>query len=231
MHAITIISGGMDSATLAYHVNSFKNCTQHFLSFNYGQKHGKELECAKKIAATLKGQHDVIDLTSITHLLKGSALTDSVSMPEGYYAEETMRLTVVPNRNAIMLSIAWATGIAEKAAYVFYGAHAGDHFIYEDCRPEFVEKLSSAFSKGTHGPFPYDIRAPFLHHDKAQILREGIKLKVPYEDTWTCYQGGEVSCGKCGSCQERLWAFSENGIEDPLPYATRKLIKKGEQVG
>lgn len=233
MTAVTILSGGMDSATLAYAVSSLYEDTpvkQHFLSFNYGQRHVKELEYAKKIAEKLNCKHDIIDLASVTKLLTGSALTDSanVVMPEGFYAEENMRLTVVPNRNAMMLSVAWAVGIAEKADFVYFGAHAGDHFIYEDCRPEFVEALSTAFRLGTHGKYPTMVVAPFLSIDKTEILRRGLAMNVPYESTWTCYKGGEKACGVCGSCQERLEAFHLNETEDPLEYETRRLIAKGQ---
>lgn len=234
MKVVTIISGGMDSATLAYVVQDLNpGVEQHFLSFNYGQKHVKELGCAAEIAKSLNSKHQVIDLSAVGPLLKGSALTDSsnVSMPEGFYAEENMRLTVVPNRNAIMLSIAWGVAVGEKAEYVYYGAHAGDHFIYEDCRPEFVDALSKAFRLGTHGEFPTRINAPFLGIDKADILRRGFKLNVPYEKTWTCYKGGDIACGKCGSCQERLWAFEQVGREDPIQYESRKIYAKGELVG
>lgn len=219
----------MDSATLAYTVANL-GFEQHFLSFNYGQKHVRELTCASEICKFLVGTHDIIDLSNVGPRLKGSALTDKVDMPKGYYAEENMRLTVVPNRNAIMLSIAWGIAVGEKADVVYYGAHAGDHFIYEDCRPEFVEALSKAFRLGTHGSYPARIEAPFLNIDKAQILQKGIAMKVPYEKTWTCYTGGTIACGKCGSCQERLWAFEQVGVEDPLPYESRKVYSKGELV-
>lgn len=224
--AVTILSGGMDSATLAFLVAKQLKDEQHFISFNYGQKHVKELECAKAIALELNCKHDIIDLSSVGPHLKGSALTDSVDMPEGYYAEENMRLTVVPNRNAIMLSIAWGIAVGEQASVVYYGAHAGDHFIYEDCRIEFIEALSAAFKLGTHGYFPGAICAPFYDIDKLGILEAGMGLGVPYEKTWTCYKGGDISCGVCGSCQERLEAFSKLGKEDPLPYKTRALIPK-----
>jgi 7-cyano-7-deazaguanine synthase len=229
MNAVTIMSGGMDSTTLAY-IIAQDGVKQHFLSFNYGQKHVKELQCAVEIAKLLGGQHDIIDLTAVAPFLKGSALTDSeqVTMPEGYYAEENMRLTVVPNRNAMMLSVAWAVAIGEKAELVYYGAHSGDHHIYEDCRPEFVEALSKALRLGTHGAYPSRITAPFLGIDKTEILRRGLRLKVPYWKTWTCYEGKAVACGVCGSCQERLEAFHQNDAEDPLPYSSRKLYQKGE---
>lgn len=237
MKVVTIISGGMDSATLAYaidrqHDSDSEKVQQHFLSFNYGQKHIKELECAAKIACIIGGEHQVVDLSSLGPLLKGSALTDTgnVSMPEGFYAEENMRLTVVPNRNAIMLSIAWGVAVSENAEFVYYGAHAGDHFIYEDCRPDFVFALSTAFRLGTHGNFPEKIMAPFLDIDKSEILRRGLKMKVPYEQTWTCYKGGSIACGRCGSCQERLWAFRQVGEEDPLTYQSRRIYEKGEVV-
>lgn len=232
--AVTILSGGMDSSTLAFQVfakeEGFEYDKQHFVSFNYGQRHVKELECARAIANLLKSEHTIIDLSKVGPHLKGSSLTDNVEMPEGFYAEENMRLTVVPNRNAIMLSIAWGIAVGEEADAVFYGAHAGDHFIYEDCRPEFVDALSFAFRKGTHGEKPDRISAPFLAIDKAEILRRGLGMGVPYDLTWTCYKGGSVACGVCGSCQERLWSFDQVGKEDPLPYASRKLYMPGEKV-
>lgn len=228
--SVTILSGGMDSTTLAFMVAKTLKQDQIFISFNYGQRHVRELECAKHVAEILGCPHAIIDLSAVGPLLKGSALTDTVPMPEGYYAEENMRLTVVPNRNAIMLSIAWGIAIGEKAENVYYGAHAGDHFIYEDCRPVFVEALGHAFRLGTHGDLPFAIHAPFLDIDKIEILKIGYDLGVPYEHTWTCYKGGKEACGVCGSCQERLSAFASLGINDPLPYETRKLYAKGEQV-
>lgn len=245
--AVTILSGGMDSATLAFAIASQHGgdddsyIQQHLLSFYYGQKHKKELLSAKAIANFLKCQHDIIDISSVSPFLKGSSLTDKVDMPEGFYAEENMRLTVVPNRNAMMLSIAWAVAVGEQADVVYYGAHAGDHYIYPDCRQEFVEHLTTAFLSGTYGEgqeydaegiarIPRAIIAPFINIDKTEILKRGLKMNVPYELTWTCYKGGEVACGVCGSCQERLEAFQLNGVEDPLPYVTRKLVKKGEKV-
>jgi 7-cyano-7-deazaguanine synthase len=242
--AVTILSGGMDSATLAFAISSIHGSdeedqiTQHFISFNYGQKHKKELLYAAQIARLLNSKHDIIDISSITPLLKGSSLTDDVEMPEGFYAEENMRLTVVPNRNAMMLSMAWAVAIAEKADMVYYGAHHGDHYIYPDCRSEFVSAISDAFRVGTYGEkaddppseTPQMVIAPFINIDKAEILKRGLKMGVPYELTWTCYKGGDIACGVCGSCQERLEAFHLNDVEDPLPYVSRKLIKKGESV-
>lgn len=243
--AVTILSGGMDSATLAFAIASQHGgdeeeyIQQHFISFDYGQKHKKELLSAKAIAGLLKCQHDIIDISAVSPFLKGSALTDekNVEMPEGFYAEENMRLTVVPNRNAMMLSIAWAVAVGEQSQYVYYGAHRGDHFVYPDCRPEFVDSLSYAFRIGTYGidrnimeEKTKEIIAPFIEIDKTEILKRGLLMSVPYELTWTCYRGGDTACGTCGSCQERLESFYLNGIEDPLPYATRKLIKKGETV-
>lgn len=235
MRAVTILSGGMDSATLSYGVASQHGgeedeyIHQHFISFDYGQKHRKELECAAAIASFLKSPHHIIDLTSVGPLLKGSALTDNIEMPEGHYAEENMRLTVVPNRNAIMLSVAYGIAVGEKANFVYFGAHAGDHYIYPDCRIEFVNALAKALQLGNESTIK--IYAPFINEDKAQILAKGLKMGVPYQHTWTCYKGGAKACGVCGSCQERLWAFEQNKATDPLPYASRKLFAKGEKVG
>lgn len=212
MHIITILSGGMDSTTLAYYLHA-QGHTQHFLTFDYGQRHRREIDSARTIAGHLGGVHDVIDLRSITHLLKGSALTDGVSVPHGHYAEESMKQTVVPNRNAIMLSIAYATAVADEANAVAIGVHAGDHFIYPDCRPPFVRAAALAFQLGNDSDI--EILTPFIHMTKGDIAATGVTLGVPYADTWTCYEGGAVACGKCGACVERAEAFVFAGTIDP----------------
>lgn len=220
MKTLLILSGGADSATLAYHLRD-QGHELGFLSFDYGQRHRKELDAAAAIAQAIGAEHVVMELPGLGALLKGSALTDDVPVPHGHYAAESMRLTVVPNRNTIMLSLAWGVACAQSCDVLAYGAHAGDHFIYPDCRPEYVVALEAAFRLGTEGHRKDDLRlvAPFIYMDKAQIVKRGLELGVPFEKTWTCYEGKDLACGKCGSCRERLEAFAKCGATDPLEYA------------
>lgn len=218
--AVLIVSGGMDSVTLAYRYHQL-GYSLVLLSFNYGQRHRKELEYARRCAERLGGVHHVVDLSSITALLPGSSLTDNaVSVPEGHYAAESMKTTVVPNRNAIMLSIAWAHAVAIGAEVVAFGAHGGDHFIYPDCRPEFFNLLGRAFVSGNSGfgSPTLQLEAPFLQGSKADIAFLGKVLNVPFKDTWSCYKGGDIHCGKCGTCVERKEAFILAGVVDPTEY-------------
>ncbi len=218
--ATLVTSGGMDSATMAYYYKS-KNYSVHMVGFNYGQRHSKELDSLFKIAEQLGAQVDVIDLTHIKHLIGTSSLTsDAITVPDGHYAEETMRITVVPNRNAMMLSIATAIGVAEGAEVVATGIHAGDHFIYPDCRPAFFEPFNEAFVKGNdgHAVENFRLEAPFINKTKADIAKLGDDLGVPYELTWSCYKGGEKHCGRCGTCVERVEAFLLAEVTDPTEY-------------
>ena len=216
--AVIILSGGMDSTTLAYDIiKSGKYDEVHALSFDYGQKHGKELECAKITASKLGlRSHHVVDLSDLGNLLH-SALTGSCEVPEGEYDDENQKLTVVPNRNMIMLSIAAGYAMSIGAIDLFYGAHAGDHTTYPDCRPEFVEAMNAVLAVAHYTPVR--VIVPYLHYGKGNVAAKGMLLGVPYEDTWTCYKGGDISCGKCGSCDERLKAFKEARMTDPLEYA------------
>jgi len=220
MKAIAIVSGGMDSVTLAHWLKA-QGYDLELVSFDYGQRHRRELECAKHQAQLLGAEHTVIDISGIRPLLKGSALTDEVAVPHGHYAEESMRLTVVPNRNAIMLSIAWGLACSSGADLLACGVHAGDHHIYPDCRPAFIEELGQALLTGTVGHRVDELKliAPFVNKTKTDIAAIGGKLGVPFEHTWTCYEGGEVHCGKCGSCTERKEAFRDSGVPDPTVYA------------
>ena len=214
---VLIASGGLDSTTLLYRLIHEKK-EIYALTFNYGQKHIKEVEFAKKNCEKFNINHKILSLESITHagLFGNSSLTSEGSIPEGDYAEENMMSTVVPNRNMIMLSMALAYAISIGAGEVYYGAHAGDHAIYPDCRPEFVESMITV-AKLCHY-WPIEIKAPYLYISKGEILKEGINLNVDYSLTWTCYKGNEKACGECGSCVERLEAFAQNNIEDPLEY-------------
>jgi 7-cyano-7-deazaguanine synthase len=212
---VVIYSGGMDSFTLLHQViNEGKRV--YALSFNYGQKHSKELHYAQKVSDELGIPHKIVDITAINQLLLGSSLTDDIEIPEGHYEEESMKSTVVPNRNMIMLSLAVGYAVSIGATAVYFGAHGGDHAIYPDCRPEFVEKMDAVSKIANYEPV--EILAPFLNSDKIDILKAGLALGLDYGKSWTCYNGRERACGKCGSCRERLEAFEKNGQKDPLRY-------------
>ncbi|KMT65355.1 7-cyano-7-deazaguanine synthase QueC [Catenovulum maritimum] len=213
--AVVIYSGGMDSFTvLNLAINQGYEVLA--LSFNYGQRHVKELDYAKFVCAELNIPHKIVDISAINSLLAGSSLTDDIEIPEGHYEEDSMKSTVVPNRNMILLSMAVAYAISSEATKVFYGAHSGDHAIYPDCRPEFVEKMKAVCAIADYQAT--DIVTPFLHQSKIEILAKGLELGLDYSKTWTCYNGREKACGKCGACQERLEAFKLNNQTDPLDY-------------
>lgn len=216
--AILILSGGMDSATLLYKLLA-EDFEVKALGFDYGQRHARELIHASEIAAKEGVEFHEIDLTSIKPLLKGSSQTDpSVPVPHGHYAAENMKLTVVPNRNMIMLSIAAAFAMSEKAKWIAYAAHAGDHAIYPDCRPEFTDALVKAL--GLADWHTVGLLRPFIELTKGQIVELGERLAVPYHLTYSCYEGGEVHCGLCGTCTERKEAFAHANAIDPTTYAS-----------
>jgi len=212
---VVIYSGGMDSFTLLNQAIA-QGKKVYALSFNYGQKHAKELHYAQKVCDDLALPHKIVDITAIHQLLMGSSLTDDIEIPEGHYEEDSMKSTVVPNRNMILLSLAIAYAVSIKAESVYYGAHGGDHAIYPDCRPEFIEKMAAVSKVANYEDI--DIIAPFQNINKTEILNKGIAMGLDYAKTWTCYNGREKACGKCGACQERLEAFSENGLNDPIAY-------------
>ena len=218
---IAVVSGGLDSTTMLYD-SLYRGYSPDVVSFNYGQRHAKELEYAAAIASRFSLRHDVVDLSSLTKLLSesGSSLVSGTEVPEGHYAEENMKQTVVPNRNMIMISIAGGIAVARKATSIVLAVHAGDHFIYPDCRPEFIQAAANAlvagnegFSSWFHSPALQGeesaISVPYLMHSKADIAYRAMELGLPLEDTWSCYKGGVVHCGKCGTCVERLEAIDE----------------------
>lgn len=213
--AVAIFSGGLDSTTMVYEAQKSGIEITQLLSFNYGQRHKKELEFAQLTAEKLHLPWTCIDLWSsgLTELLSisGSSLVSKEPVPEGHYAADNMKATVVPNRNMIMLAIAGGVAVAQDANYIMTGVHAGDHFIYPDCRPEFIGDLSYALRSGNEGFGSLNdnmpIYAPYLYVSKADIARRAIELGVPLHETWSCYQGGLNHCGKCGTCVERLEAI------------------------
>lgn len=223
--AVVVYSGGMDSFTVLQQARV--DCEEVFaLSFNYGQRHSKELEKAHAVCQLNRIPHEIVDLRSINSLIQGSSLTSDIEVPEGHYSEENMKATVVPNRNMIMLSLAVGYAVSILADRVYCGAHAGDHAIYPDCRKEFFEKLNMATEIANYQSV--SIITPFIDLDKGMILATGHSLGLTASDylmTWTCYNGREKACGKCGACVERLEAFADNGWEDPLQYEDRDFWK------
>lgn len=212
---IVIYSGGMDSFTVLN--KAIADGKQPLaLSFDYGQRHKKELDYAARVCAELNVPHKIVDISAINALVGGSALTDDIDVPEGHYEEPSMKTTVVPNRNMILLSMAVGYAVSEGASEVYYGAHSGDHAIYPDCRPEFVEKMNDVCQIANYDAIT--IVTPYLDVSKTAILTDGLAMGLDYGKTWTCYNGREKACGKCGACQERLEAFRDNGAVDPLSY-------------
>jgi 7-cyano-7-deazaguanine synthase len=214
---LVLLSGGLDSTVLATHLA----CTGHVetISIHYGQRHRKELDAAKAVADQLGVRHDVIDLGILRNHLTGSALTDNVDVPDGHYAQESMRATVVPNRNAIMLSVAVGVAVARGLNQVATAVHAGDHFIYPDCRPGFITAMGQAATLGTEGFGDVRIIAPFVGMTKADIAGLGAHESAPVGLSWSCYKGGPVHCGRCGTCVERSESFKIAGVLDPTAYA------------
>jgi 7-cyano-7-deazaguanine synthase len=214
--ALVCLSGGMDSATLlgVWHREEYE---VQAISFTYGSKHGNwEMYAARNLALHYKVRWSLIDLKNVFAEMKSSLLMAGGPIPEGHYTDPTMSQTVVPGRNMIFASIlagiAWSRGIPT----IGLGVHSGDHPIYPDCRPAFVDAVCNAIAYATDDNVI--LEAPFLGLDKAEILNLGRQVEVPYELTRTCYKDQAVACGVCGSCRERLEAFARNGLEDPLPY-------------
>ncbi|MDB2373572.1 7-cyano-7-deazaguanine synthase QueC [Psychrosphaera haliotis] len=212
---VVIFSGGMDSYTVLN--KAIKDGFDVYaLTFDYGQRHVKEVQYAKRACEQLNIQHKIVDISAINSIIAGSSLTDDIDVPDGHYESDSMKQTVVPNRNMILLSLAIGYAVSLEATKVYYGAHSGDHAIYPDCRPEFVEKMQNVAAIANYEPV--DIAVPYINNDKIEILADGIEMGLDYSQTWTCYNGREKACGTCGACQERLEAFNKNGLTDPLEY-------------
>lgn len=217
---VITFSGGLDSTVLLYHLRS-EGHGVHALTIDYGQRHRIELQRAAKIAGELGVPHRVVDLRGVNGLLPGSSLTDgAVDVPLGHYTDESMKATVVPNRNMLLLATAAAWAISLKADHIAYAAHAGDHAIYPDCRPEFADAMAHAIALADW--HSVKLIRPFVNLSKEAIVARGAELGVPFADTWSCYQGGEAlggkHCGACGTCIERREAFLLAAVDDPTPY-------------
>lgn len=219
---VAIVSGGLDSVTLAYHLVD-QGYEPVLISYDYGQRHSKELDFAKLCAQRLNVKHHLVDLKVLTSLMSTSSLTsDAIEVPDGHYAEETMKVTVVPNRNAIMINVATALAVSESYSFVVTGVHGGDHFIYPDCRPEFIESQTETLKLANAGfiATEFDVLAPFVNISKADIVTIGDAIGVPWLETWSCYKGGDIHCGSCGTCFERREAFELAGVSDPTSYTS-----------
>ncbi len=218
MKTIVICSGGLDSVSLAFKIASEAELLR-LVTFNYGQRHDKEINFARACADQLGVPCDVVDIQSVGKLLSGSALTDDVDVPDGHYAEESMKITIVPNRNAIMLTIAFGIAAAQQADAVATAVHGGDHFIYPDCRPDFVKSFETMQKHALDGYADISLYTPFVNIPKSGIVTEGARFNTPFENTWSCYKGGDLHCGRCGTCVERREAFDLAGISDPTTYS------------
>jgi 7-cyano-7-deazaguanine synthase len=215
---VVITSGGMDSAVLLAHMRlRLGPQNVRALSINYGQRHKIELEYACQFAKSIGIEWACADLSNLGPLLPGSSQTDpKVAVPHGHYAEESMKQTVVPNRNMILLAIAIGHAIGHRCDTVSYAAHAGDHAIYPDCRPIFADALNVAAQLADW--HIVTIEKPFIHMTKAEIVSKGVDVGVDFSKTYSCYEGKEKHCGKCGTCVERREAFERAGVQDPTEY-------------
>lgn len=212
--SVIVYSGGLDSTTLLY---DERERVALAVTFDYGSNHAaREIACARHHCALLGIEHLVIELGFMSRYFQSSLLSGADAIPSGNYDEENMKSTVVPFRNGIMLSI--ACGLAESRGLkrVLIANHGGDHAIYPDCRPEFIDAMDAAMRAGTY--VNVEIAAPYTNLSKADLVRRGAKLGIDYGQTYSCYRGGEQHCGTCGTCTERRDAFREAGIPDPTKY-------------
>ena len=219
---IVLLSGGIDSTTAFYHAREESDLVAG-VSFDYGSRHNeKELAEAAYHCAKLGVPHEVIKLAFVETLFSSALLKGQETIPDGHYEAETMKATVVPFRNGIMLSV--AAGFAESigARGVVIGAHAGDHAIYPDCRETFMNFMAKAIKVGTYAEI--ELLCPFISMTKSEIVRRGQELKVDFIHTWSCYKGEEIHCGTCGTCIERREAFLLACIQDPTVYLSHAAL-------
>lgn len=212
--AVIILSGGMDSVTMLY---DYQERIAVAISFDYGSNHNaKEIPFAQLHCRRLGIEHLVIPLEFIHRYFDSSLLQGAEAIPEGHYAADNMKSTVVPFRNAIMLSVAVGLAESRHLNYVMMANHGGDHTIYPDCRPEFVKAFSDAAVAGTYEKV--EVWAPYTMLTKVDIAKRGKELGIDYSETWSCYKGGDVHCGRCGTCVERKEALEQAGIADHTVY-------------
>jgi 7-cyano-7-deazaguanine synthase len=214
MKKIVLLSGGLDSTTLMWSLLPDVKA----LLFDYGQRHRKELIGAKMLCEDFGIECKVADLRGITHLISKGSQSGDAPVPEGHYAEESMKTTIVPNRNSIMLSVACGWALASGSEEVYFAAHGGDHAIYPDCRAVFVDAFDHAMRLANEWD-RISVHAPFVKMSKADIVTLAQTIGVPLDRTWSCYKGESLHCGVCGTCVERKEAFQLAGVEDPTIYA------------
>lgn len=213
MEAVVLLSGGVDSTVAATIVSKAKQTKA--ISYKYGQRHSKEVYMAAKVAERLHIDHEIIDLPE----LEGSPLTGDGEIPKGPYSQfEGISPAYVPFRNGVLLSVAASRAQAWGAKEVWFGAHASDWgaWAYPDCSPTFITPMNQAIRIGTD--FNVELVTPLLQMTKVQVVQQGLTLQSPFELTWSCYVGKELQCGECPTCLERIEAFRQNGVIDPVPY-------------
>jgi 7-cyano-7-deazaguanine synthase len=216
MKVVVLVSGGMDSVT-ALHLASRDQKVMAGISFDYGSKHNeKEIPMATWHCRQLQIPHHVVPLNFMDDLFESDLLKSGGEIPEGHYEADSMKRTVVPFRNGIMMAIAagYAESIGSEGLVI--AAHSGDHAIYPDCREEFMQPMAAAITAGTYADV--EVLRPFIHQRKEDIISVGVDLDVDFSRTWSCYRGGELHCGKCGTCVERKEAFEIAGVKDPTIY-------------
>lgn len=228
MRVLVLLSGGIDSTTLLWQLKS-QDHDVLAMAVDYGQRHRVELQAARRVARERLVPFQLVSLHGVFAGAKGSSQVDGdTEVPHGHYEAESMKKTVVPNRNMILLAVATSQALIHNLDAVAYAAHAGDHAIYHDCRPDFVDAMREVISF-CDGAAPR-LMTPFIDDTKAEIVRIGSQLGVPFELTWSCYEGGAAHCGRCGTCVERREAFELAGIEDPTTWKVQ-IRREPDSVG
>ena len=223
--SIVLWSGGMDSTSLLWEEFQKKSREVHGVSVCYGQRHAKELAAVDMMASEFGVAHHHIAADGIRDAMSGSCLIDdAIDAPHGHYEDPSMGCVVVPNRNMILLSLAIAHAVSIGADRVCYAAHVGDHAIYPDCRPEFIDAMCAAAALCSE--FPIEIVTPYRDLTKANICKRGNECGAPLGMTWSCYEGGDIHCGRCGTCIERREAFYLAGVDDSTGYADKTPIEQ-----
>ena len=218
--SVVIVSGGLDSVTLLYHLMKQKKMSPAVITFAYGQKHSKEVDYAKINVAELGcAEHQVLDMLPLLPVFASSALiNEHEEIPDvAEVMGDPQPPTYVPNRNMIFLALAAAYAETQGVQHVYYGSQRHDIYGYWDTTPAFLENLNYIY--GLNRKSPIQIKAPFVNYSKTDIVKLGMEMGMDYGKTWSCYAGQALACGRCSTCAERLKAFADLGLTDPLPYA------------